>query len=125
MKKRWKQLLLAAALSLQMILAQSAGGAVLAEETQEASGEQGAQAGASGDAAQTDTLAAPSVTGALHVEGTHLMGSNGEQVQLRGASTHGLAWFPQYVNEEWFRQLHDEWKANVVRLAMYTAESGG
>ncbi len=70
-------------------------------------------------------LAAPSVTGALHVEGTKLVGSNGEPVQLRGASTHGLAWFPQFVNEEWFRQLHSEWKANVVRLAMYTAESGG
>ncbi len=74
---------------------------------------------------QADALAAPSANGALHVEGTHLADQNGEPVQLRGLSTHGLAWFPQYVNEEWFRQLHDEWKANVVRLAMYTAESGG
>lgn len=74
---------------------------------------------------QTEELAAPSVTGALHVEGTKLYGSNGSPVQLRGISTHGLAWFPDYVNEECFRQLHEEWKANVVRLAMYTAESGG
>ncbi len=134
MKKRWKILALTAVLSLQMALAQAAGSAVMAEETeqagqeqqtQEAVGEVSAQADALESASQGNVLAAPSVTGALHVEGTHLMGSNGEQVQLRGASTHGLAWFPQYVNEEWFRQLHDEWKANVVRLAMYTAESGG
>lgn len=67
----------------------------------------------------------PSTTGALHVEGTQLVGSNGEPVQLRGISTHGLAWFPQYVNEECFRQLKTEWNVNVIRLAMYTAESGG
>lgn len=69
--------------------------------------------------------AAPSVTGALCVERTQLVGSNGEPVQLKGISTHGLAWFPDYVNEECFRQLHKEWGANVIRLAMYTAESGG
>ena len=72
-----------------------------------------------------DMMAAPSVSGALRVEGARLTGSNGEPVQLKGVSTHGLAWFPDYVNEECFRQLHEEWKANVIRLAMYTAESGG
>ncbi len=76
-------------------------------------------------AAGDNSPAAPSVTGALRVEGTQLMGSNGEAVQLKGISTHGLAWFPDYVNEECFRQLHEEWKANVIRLAMYTAEYGG
>lgn len=63
--------------------------------------------------------------GALQVIGTQLCDSNGNVVQLRGISTHGLAWFPDYVNAELFRELHDEWKANVVRLAMYTAEYGG
>ena len=70
-------------------------------------------------------IAAPSATGALHVEGTKLCGSHGEAVQLRGISTHGMAWFPDYINEECFAQLRNEWKANVIRLAMYTAESGG
>lgn len=70
-------------------------------------------------------IASPSVTGALHVEGTKLCGSNGEPVQLRGISTHGMAWFPDYINAECFAKLHDEWKANVIRLAMYTAENGG
>ena len=63
--------------------------------------------------------------GALQVIGTQLCDGNGNAVQLRGISTHGLAWFPDYVNAELFRELHDEWKANVVRLAMYTAEYGG
>lgn len=61
----------------------------------------------------------------LHVEGSMLCDANGELVQLRGISTHGLAWFPQYVNEECFKELKEDWNANVVRLAMYTAENGG
>ena len=61
----------------------------------------------------------------LHVEGTGLADPAGNAVVLRGVSTHGLAWFPGYVNAEFFRELHEEWNANVVRLAMYTAESGG
>ena len=70
-------------------------------------------------------LAVPSVSGALHVEGAQLTDSNGNAIQLKGISTHGLAWFPEYVNEECFRQLRDKWNVNVIRLAMYTAESGG
>lgn len=63
--------------------------------------------------------------GALHVEGTTLCDGNGETVQLRGVSTHGLSWFPEYVNDRCFRELHDRWGANVVRLAMYTEEYNG
>ncbi len=72
-----------------------------------------------------EDLASPSVTGALHVEGTSLAGSDGQPIQLKGISTHGLAWFPDYVNEECFKELHEKWNVNVIRLAMYTAESGG
>lgn len=61
----------------------------------------------------------------LSLDGTHLVDNEGNPIQLRGVSTHGLAWFPQYVNQEFFTELHDEWNANVVRLAMYTAENGG
>ncbi len=60
----------------------------------------------------------------LHLDGTQLCDEAGP-VQLRGISTHGLAWFPQYVNEECFKMFKEEWNANVVRLAMYTAENGG
>ena len=61
--------------------------------------------------------------GPLHVEGARLCDGSGP-VQLRGVSTHGLAWYPDYVNIDCFRELHD-WGANVIRLAMYTAEYGG
>lgn len=74
---------------------------------------------------ESKKLNVPSITGALYVEGTKLMGSNGEEVQLRGISTHGIAWFPDYINEECFRQLRNEWNVNVVRLALYTAEYNG
>ena len=73
----------------------------------------------------TTELATPRVTGTLHVEGTRLVDDNGNPIQLRGLSTHGLAWFPDYINEECFRQFREDWNVNVIRLAMYTAEGGG
>lgn len=63
--------------------------------------------------------------GALSVNGTQLVDAYGAPYQLRGVSTHGLSWFPQYANKEAFRTMRDEWGVNVVRLAMYTAEYGG
>ena len=63
--------------------------------------------------------------GPLRVSGGQLTDASGQPVQLRGVSTLGLAWFPQFVNEEAFRTLRDDWGANVVRLAMYTCEDGG
>ena len=83
--------------------------------------------------AKTDTQTAKtqpdtenvSLTPPLRVTGSRLTDSNGNPVQLRGISTHGLAWFPDYVNKDCFLQLKNEWSANVIRLAMYTAEYGG
>ena len=75
--------------------------------------------------AEEAKLDVPSRCGALQVVNGQLSNAAGEPVQLRGVSTHGLAWFPDYVNEECFRQLREEWGANVIRLAMYTAEYGG
>ena len=37
----------------------------------------------------------------------------------------GLAWFPDYVNKDAFKSIRDDWGANLIRLAMYTAENGG
>lgn len=67
----------------------------------------------------------PSTAGKLSVEGTALVGEDGQTVQLRGASTHGLAWFPRFVNAGLFKEMSEDWGANCVRLAMYTAEYGG
>ena len=63
--------------------------------------------------------------GALHVENGKLTDENGNTVQLYGMSTHGIAWFPQYINYDSFRTLRDDWNTNCIRLAMYTAEYGG
>ena len=72
-----------------------------------------------------ETLATPANSGALQVIGTQLCDKNDNPVQLRGISTHGLAWFPEYVNNELFEQFRNEWNVNVMRLAMYTDENGG
>lgn len=63
--------------------------------------------------------------GALSVQGSVLTGENGEAVQLAGISTHGIGTYPQYVNEEAFRQFRDEWGTSLIRLAMYTEEEDG
>jgi endoglucanase len=63
--------------------------------------------------------------GALHVKGVNLTDSREKVVQLKGVSTHGIAWYPQYVNQAAFKTLRDDWGANCVRLAMYTQEYGG
>ncbi len=70
-------------------------------------------------------MQAPSTAGTLKVSGGKLAGEQGQPVQLRGISTHGINWFPDYINEDAFRQFRNEWGANVVRLAMYTAEYNG
>ncbi|MBQ4068321.1 MAG: glycoside hydrolase family 5 protein [Lachnospiraceae bacterium] len=61
----------------------------------------------------------------LSVQGTNLVDSSGKIITLRGVSTHGLSWFPQYVNKDAFKYMRDEWNVNTVRLAMYTAEYNG
>lgn len=63
--------------------------------------------------------------GKLSVKGTDIVDKNGNKYQLKGVSTHGLAWFPDYVNKDAFKTFRDEWGANLVRLAMYTDENGG
>ncbi len=66
-----------------------------------------------------------SIHGSLTVSGTDLVDCNGNKYQLYGMSTHGLAWFPQYVSRDTFLTLRDDWNTNCVRLALYTAQYGG
>ena len=56
--------------------------------------------------------------GALRVEATQLVNNAGEVVQLRGMSSHGLQWYPEYTN---YRALvtTKEYGANLFRAAMY------
>lgn len=78
----------------------------------------------------TGTAQAAGVTpvkqhGALHVSGTDLNDSHGAKFRLKGVSTHGIAWFPQYVNKDAFQTLRDNYGINTIRLAMYTNKSEG
>jgi endoglucanase len=63
--------------------------------------------------------------GGLSVNGTDLVDEGGSKFQLKGVSTHGIGWFPQYVTKETFQTLRDDFNVNTIRLAMYTAEGSG
>ncbi len=62
---------------------------------------------------------------ALKVKGAQLVNAKGKAVQLKGVSSHGLSWFPEYVNAKSFGHMKKNWGVNAVRLAMYTGEYNG
>ena len=61
--------------------------------------------------------------GWLHVEGTQLVNEAGNPVILRGMSSHGLQWFPQFTTGNAIGATA-AYGANLFRIAMYTAEGG-
>lgn len=63
--------------------------------------------------------------GDLSVKGKNLVDSEGNTVQLKGISTHGINWFPEYINSDMFVQIKEETKSNLIRLAMYTEDYDG
>ncbi len=65
------------------------------------------------------------IHGKLSVKETNIVDKNGEIMQLKGISTHGLQWCPQYVTKDTFKFMRDEWGINVIRLAMYTDPNVG
>lgn len=66
------------------------------------------------------------IHGALYFnQAGKLVDHDGKVVQLRGYSTHGLSWYPEYVNRDFFAFMRDKWHVDVIRLAMYTAEKDG
>ena len=63
--------------------------------------------------------------GRLQVKGTTEIASDkGKKVQLKGVSTHGIAWFPQYVNKVSFASMK-RMGANTIRLAFYSDPAAG
>ena len=54
----------------------------------------------------------------LSVKGTKIVNASGQTVVLNGISTHGIAWFPQYINKEAFQSVKNTFGANVIRKAM-------
>ena len=61
----------------------------------------------------------------LRVVGKNITNPKGEIVRLKGVSTHGVTVFPDFVNEDAFRTFRNDWDANLIRLALYTAEENG
>lgn len=62
--------------------------------------------------------------GQLSVRGGRLVDQQGDIVQLRGVSSHGIMWYPQYGNYRSLQTLREQ-GANVFRLAMYTDGGNG
>ncbi|MCR5687726.1 MAG: glycoside hydrolase family 5 protein [Lachnospiraceae bacterium] len=64
--------------------------------------------------------------GALHIDRSgRLCDRNGTAVALHGYSMHGIAWYPDYINRDFFENAKENWNIDCIRLAMYTAEPGG
>lgn len=71
---------------------------------------------------EQNITARPSVTGRLHLEGQQLVGENGQPVVLHGVSTHGLTYYPSFVNRDLLAHVSRDWNANLVRLAVYAED---
>lgn len=62
--------------------------------------------------------------GQLHVSGSHIVNQKGKTVSLKGVSTHGIAWFPEYVNKSCFKSFR-KMGVNTIRLAFYSDPGAG
>lgn len=62
--------------------------------------------------------------GQLAVCGVRLCNEQGEQIQLRGMSTHGTQWYSQCVTAGSLDTLAYDWDADVVRISTYVQEGG-
>ncbi|MDD7402407.1 MAG: glycoside hydrolase family 5 protein [Butyribacter sp.] len=75
--------------------------------------------------AKTTVKASPvSANGQLQVKGSKIVNQKGKTFVIKGVSTHGIAWYPQYVQKKSFASLKKQ-GVNTIRLAMYTEEYGG
>lgn len=62
--------------------------------------------------------------GRLTVRGTRLYDASGNEVVLRGISSHGLTWYPEYTNYRSLKTIK-EYGANIFRIAMYVDQNDG
>lgn len=63
--------------------------------------------------------------GRLSVKDGRIVNKRGRPFVIKGVSTHGIAWYPEYINKGAFRTLRDKWGINTIRLAIYTSEYNG
>ena len=54
----------------------------------------------------------------LVVSGTELRIKNGDSIEIRGISSHGLNWYGEYVNAESLQYVKDNLGINLIRLMM-------
>ncbi|HST80771.1 MAG TPA: cellulase family glycosylhydrolase [Kineosporiaceae bacterium] len=64
------------------------------------------------------------INGQVHVCGVNLCNQYNKAIQLRGMSTHGLQWFAKCYNDAALDVLAQDWKADLLRIAMYVQEDG-
>ncbi len=66
------------------------------------------------------------INGQLRVCGTKLCNEQGNPIQLKGMSTHGLQWYGEgvCVTPASLDTLVNNFKANVIRLSLYVQEGG-
>lgn len=62
--------------------------------------------------------------GQLLVKGTQLQDQKGNPIVLRGLSSHGLSWYPEYTNYQALKTLK-EYGASAFRIAMYVEQNDG
>lgn len=61
---------------------------------------------------------------ALKVKENKIVNASDKTVVLKGVSTHGIAWYPDYVNKRCFKSFK-KMGANTIRLAFYSDDSAG
>ncbi|MFI9011504.1 cellulase family glycosylhydrolase [Actinosynnema sp. NPDC053489] len=64
------------------------------------------------------------INGQLRVCGVNLCNQYNRPIQLRGMSTHGIQWFDKCYNSNSLTALADDWKSDLLRIAMYVQEQG-
>ncbi len=62
--------------------------------------------------------------GQLHVCGVNLCNQNNKAIQLRGMSSHGIQWFSSCITNASVAALAQDWKSDLLRIAMYVQEQG-
>lgn len=62
--------------------------------------------------------------GPLQVLNAQLSSADGEPIQLKGLSTHGLQWFGSFISDYTVGKFVTDWEIDVLRAAMYVEEEG-
>ena len=62
--------------------------------------------------------------GRLMVKGVNLCNQNGFPIQLKGMSSFGLQWNKNCMSKSSVTALRNDWKSDVLRIAMYVEEGG-